>query len=537
MKDQDKYDDDPILLEKVSFTECRSILAGQLKELSKGGSEKIKMILMARLAMAEMGLGNMTEAEKLIDKCRNHILEYGPQKERGYVTFLIAVLLSAQADYEKGMPMALKALHIFTTLDIPVFEMRALIMCGRYCMRLHMTDEAIEYMNRAIEISRSLEDSAQTILCMFNLNDIKSEVLPQSETIRNAEQLVKHMTDTIGDAPSYMKANVYENAARVNIRGGQVKRAKVYAKVADDIRAMLKEDNATLMPDYYIMHAMISAVDDDERGMLAYTDTCISLCRKQKIILAALQAYEIRFKYYLRHGQPDLAKKYLDKAAAMAPGEENHLFASILSQCYSDYYKATGDANNELKYTKKSYEYKMHAQQLVLTHRIKHLNAIHELEIKEKENEIMKKELNIKSQELNLSNHYLQQRNDLLGDLKESINSLKKENSQREVIFQTLFRKIDMAFNKEENEKNLFKEKFDKAHTDFIRNLSNEYPKLSVTECRVCALLHSGFNTKEIATLLSTTERNIETHRLHVRKKMNLKRNDNLNLVLASIKF
>ena len=148
----------------------------------------------------------------------------------------------------------------------------------------------------------------------------------------------------------------------------------------------------------------------------------------------------------------------------------------------------------------------------------------------------MKKELNLKSQELNLSNHYLQQRNELLTDLKSSINDLRSENSKREVVFQTLFRKIDMAFNKEENEKDLFKTKFDTAHADFIRSLSSNYPSLSSAECRICALLHSGFNTKEIATLLSTTLRNIETHRLNIRKKLKLRRSDNLQLILAAVK-
>ena len=99
-----------------------------------------------------------------------------------------------------------------------------------------------------------------------------------------------------------------------------------------------------------------------------------------------------------------------------------------------------------------------------------------------------------------------------------------------------MLKKIDIAFNKEENEKDVFKAKFDTTNADFIRQLSQQYPRLSTTECRICALLHSGFNTKEITTLLSTSLRNIETHRLNIRKKLKLKRNDNLQLILAAVK-
>ncbi len=536
MTDQDPQSD-PIQDNNIFFDECVRILTARLRKQSKGGAQKDQMATMAQLAMAEMGVGNMAGAQKLVAKSEKYLLKYGQPKEKGYLMFLQGVFLSAQAKYDEGMPCAMKALDIFTRLELPMFVMRSLLLCGRFCIRLHMTDEAMEYVHRAIEISRQLGDKVQTILCMYNLNDIRGTVLPQTECIRNAEQLVLYMDETLSQTPTVMRANVYESAALANIRGGQVKKAKYYANIADEVRAQMKERNTTLMPDSYNMHAMICAAEEDEKGMLHHTDLAIALCRDHKIVLAELQAHEIRFRYYLRHSRLRLAKKHLDAAQHSVPKSDSHLTLSILSKCYSDYYHATGDIANELKHIQANYEYRIKEQQTVIVHRIRHLNAVHELAIREKENEIMRKELNIKTQELNLSNHYLQQRNELLNELKNSITQLKKENSQRETVFQTLFRKIDAAFLKEDNEKDLFREKFDKAHTDYIRHLSAAYPGLSPSECRICALLHSGFSTKEIATLLSTSERNVETHRLSIRKKLKLKRTDNLNLVLATLKF
>jgi len=56
----------------------------------------------------------------------------------------------------------------------------------------------------------------------------------------------------------------------------------------------------------------------------------------------------------------------------------------------------------------------------------------------------------------------------------------------------------------------------------FLSTLSTKYPELSNSEKKICLLLKLNLRTPEIANLLSASERTIENHRLHIRKKMQL---------------
>ncbi len=63
----------------------------------------------------------------------------------------------------------------------------------------------------------------------------------------------------------------------------------------------------------------------------------------------------------------------------------------------------------------------------------------------------------------------------------------------------------------------------------FIRSLSTKYLTLTFTEIQVANLIREGKTSKEIAELLHMSERTIEAHRYHIRKKLGL-RNKNANL-------
>ncbi|MCP4610364.1 MAG: LuxR family transcriptional regulator, partial [Planctomycetes bacterium] len=63
----------------------------------------------------------------------------------------------------------------------------------------------------------------------------------------------------------------------------------------------------------------------------------------------------------------------------------------------------------------------------------------------------------------------------------------------------------------------------------FIRSLSTKYLTLTFTEIQVANLIREGKTSKEIADLLHMSERTIEAHRYHIRKKLGL-RNKNANL-------
>ncbi len=71
----------------------------------------------------------------------------------------------------------------------------------------------------------------------------------------------------------------------------------------------------------------------------------------------------------------------------------------------------------------------------------------------------------------------------------------------------------------------------------FTRWLSSEYKKLTPTEIQIANLVREGKTTKEIAQILNLSTRTIDTHRLNIRKKIDIKnKRVNLRSYLLSIK-
>ena len=66
---------------------------------------------------------------------------------------------------------------------------------------------------------------------------------------------------------------------------------------------------------------------------------------------------------------------------------------------------------------------------------------------------------------------------------------------------------------------------FDELNPDFFENINGYKNKLTELEIRVCAMIKFGFNTREIASILSITTRGVEQHRYRIKKKIECKGN------------
>jgi len=73
-----------------------------------------------------------------------------------------------------------------------------------------------------------------------------------------------------------------------------------------------------------------------------------------------------------------------------------------------------------------------------------------------------------------------------------------------------------------------FEVRFQQVHTSFYENLNSKYPSLSPNELRLCAFLKLNMTTKDIAAITYQSINSIEMARSRLRKKLNLKKSDNL---------
>lgn len=80
-----------------------------------------------------------------------------------------------------------------------------------------------------------------------------------------------------------------------------------------------------------------------------------------------------------------------------------------------------------------------------------------------------------------------------------------------------------------------FEARFVAVNKSFYQRLTQQYPKLTQGDLRVCALVKLNFSSKEMAKLLGMSVESVHTTRSRLRKKLNLSREVNLAEFIASI--
>jgi DNA-binding CsgD family transcriptional regulator len=73
-----------------------------------------------------------------------------------------------------------------------------------------------------------------------------------------------------------------------------------------------------------------------------------------------------------------------------------------------------------------------------------------------------------------------------------------------------------------------FKTWFEQVHPEYYRRLKKEFPKLSSSDLRLCALIRLSLNSKECARILGISPDSVKVSRHRIRRKMNLDVSGNL---------
>jgi len=152
---------------------------------------------------------------------------------------------------------------------------------------------------------------------------------------------------------------------------------------------------------------------------------------------------------------------------------------------------------------------------------------------KEKENSKLKLELKHKKRELVTKNIKTLSENIFLGSIIDKLKqvSLNNDSDIRKNIKNTI-KSINNRLDDSVDWKQ-FLTIFDELNPVFFKKLNGSKSKLTELEIRVCALIKFGFNTREIASILSITSRGVEQHRYRIKKK--IKCEENLTTYLLNL--
>lgn len=151
----------------------------------------------------------------------------------------------------------------------------------------------------------------------------------------------------------------------------------------------------------------------------------------------------------------------------------------------------------------------------------------------DQELEFSKKELDLKKQELTAYALQLAHKNEVLEGIKSNVNEIKVGNDSNRDL-QKIVNTIAINQNDDESWEG-FRSRFLAVHKDFEVDVKNQFPKVTVNELRLMALLRMQLTSKEIANILNISGEGIKKARYRLRKKLGLQSHDSLEELILAI--
>ena len=157
-----------------------------------------------------------------------------------------------------------------------------------------------------------------------------------------------------------------------------------------------------------------------------------------------------------------------------------------------------------------------------------------ESELSRLRNEHLETELKHRQSELADSTMNLMRKNDMLqaldSQMDELSESVRREDTKARITSKIKEIRHDIQQNINEDEGwDKFEENFNLVYENFMKRLTAQFPDLKMSDRKLCAYLRMGLSSKEMASLLNTSVRSIETARYRLRKKLNMEQGDNLS--------
>jgi ligand-binding sensor domain-containing protein len=151
------------------------------------------------------------------------------------------------------------------------------------------------------------------------------------------------------------------------------------------------------------------------------------------------------------------------------------------------------------------------------------------------ENEKLENEVDFKKRELASLALNLTSKNEMIDQIKSQLKSFSnKLEPDGKTELSQIMKLIDNN-NRLDNDWKKFEFYFDQVHSNFLKQLREKFPDLTISQMKLCAYLRMNLSTKEIATLMNISVAGIEKSRYRLRRKFNLEHDRMLSDFIQNI--
>lgn len=184
---------------------------------------------------------------------------------------------------------------------------------------------------------------------------------------------------------------------------------------------------------------------------------------------------------------------------------------------------------------KKKKEAEMYEQKI----RFEEESRRQEREIVMLRNQTLESDLKHKSQDLATSTMNLIRKNEILIRIKNEIGKVQAEmgDQSNAAKNQRRLQKIQADIRENighDNDWQKFEHNFDSVYENYLKRLKKDFPKLTVSDMKLCAYLKMDLSSKDMASMMNMSVRSVEQARYRLRQKLGLDRETNLSEFLQN---
>ncbi len=437
------------------------------------------------------------------------------------VTMNLGLVYADQANYQKALDLYFDAIQLFESIKAKDRIGTTYTKIGSIYLQTGQLNLAYEYFMKALAIHNEaqfrygIEEVTSLLGVLFlerkepdkaiaYLNEslkVAYDIGDQNNVARN-QAVIGHIYSTQGklaDAEKFL-SNALETATKHGLKK-VLKEIYSYKKELALARGDFK--TALEFTDQYILISD-SLFNEEKAVQMANMQTAIEVREKDSELLLKQQEINLleqnaRFEWWLRLG--------LSAGAIVLAGLA---FLIISRQRLKIKTARELGAKTEALLTA--------AKSLA---EAKYENA----QLREKE---LERELEFKNKELTSYTINFIRKNELLEGLTEDIMRLKKgaDPGLNKKLSQ-LHRSVESTLHVDRDWED-FKKHFESVHSDFFSTLKHQYPELTQTDLKMCALIRLNLSMKEMATILGISPESVKTSRYRLRKKLGLEHEENL---------
>ncbi len=566
----------------VSFPEKSLVYGKQALEIAEQQGDKNRITdALLTIAIAFYYSKNIDSCEKYSQRIlKMNLSGKSALSNNGYAANLISIANKRKGNYEKALNYAIKAMDFTRLEEDETSYACALSSTALIMSKLGKYENAVDSMYKALRLFISLNDTNNQIKVLNNLSIIYMDIGKDSLAIEYFKRVITAMEN---DTVSENYAAVLNNLGILFFKKQLYDSSLYYYEKA--INIYNKQENAIDLAGEYqnIGNALIAKKE--------YNKGLSKLLMALKIYKQNHRKADIASTYldignaYMGLKRFDSAQFYMYRAEKKSDSLNNYyIYNNALFTLYK-YFLEREKYGKALDYYKKYVAVKDSVESVEIKNKILELKTkyetekkesrIKELEHREREQksenrllwliilltfvvflfivilvfikrknekkaerlriEHLNKENELKSNRLAVHALNMMQKNKMLRELETELKSLEKQlvPDNREKI-----RKIKRTITKNlnsEREWNIFHRYFSNIHPSFFENLKEKYPELTTYDVRLAALIKFNLSTNEIAAALNISPGSAKTARHRLKKKLNLKPDENLDGFLGNL--